>query len=212
MHTLAPRQDKPGSVWQPGYWQRRHIMYTSTLLFVLLLTVLEFSFSRIFAMYAITFMMAFKVVWVYMESWLLKTLNEKLMALPFECALQTAQFVMTLGASGFIQFITNFIIELIIMIVKRVAMDPVKFKVVRTAKLKVKIAAAQKAGQPVPVMTPELEAVGVMTDMLQSMYRFSVDSLGTVISPITIAVLYLFKTEYDIASLYGAAAGRSCGP
>lgn len=32
-----------------------------------------------------------------MESWLLKTLNEKLVALPFECALQTAQFVMTLG-------------------------------------------------------------------------------------------------------------------
>ena len=96
------------SYWQRRrYWQRRHIMYTSTLLFVLLLTVLEFSFSRIFAMYAITFMMAFKIVWVYMESWLLKALNEKLMALPFECALQTAQFVMTLGASGFIQFITN---------------------------------------------------------------------------------------------------------
>ena len=36
---------------------------------------------------------------VYMESWLLKTLNEKLVALPFECALQTAQFVMTLGES-----------------------------------------------------------------------------------------------------------------
>lgn len=56
-------------------------------------------------MHAITFMMAFKVVWVYMESWLLKTLNEKLLALPFECALQTAQFVMTLGAAGFISFI-----------------------------------------------------------------------------------------------------------
>ena len=29
----------------------------------------------------------------------------------------------------------------------------------RTAKLKVKIAAAQKAGQPVPIHTPELEAI-----------------------------------------------------
>ena len=94
-------------------------------------------------------------------------------------------------------------IELIIMIVKRIAMDPVKFKVVRIAKLKVKAAEALKAGLPVPVHTPELEALGVMVDMLQSMYRFSVDSLGTVISPMTIAVLYLFKTEYDIASLYG---------
>ena len=45
-----------------------------------------------------------------------------------------------------------------------------------------KIAAAQKMGQPVPVQTPELEAIGIMTDMLQSMYRFAVDALGTVIS------------------------------
>ena len=123
---LCPRRDKPGSVWLPGYWQRQHIMYTSALLFVVLLMALEFSFSSVFSQKAITFMMLFKVVWVrepkfsphglgaahllsheclllfsrvqiYMESWLLKTLNEKLVALPFECALQTAQFVMTLG-------------------------------------------------------------------------------------------------------------------
>jgi len=111
--------------------------------------------------------------------------------------------VMTLGAEGFVQFITNFVIELVIMVVKRIAMDPIKFKVVRMAKLKVKIAQAQKAGQPVPVYTPELEAIGVMIDMLQSMYRFSVDSLGTVISPITIAVLFFFRKEYEISNLYG---------
>jgi hypothetical protein len=97
---LCPRRDKPGSIWLPGYWQRRHIMYTSALLFVLLLMALEFSFSSFFSANALVFMMMFKVVWMYMESWLLKTLNEKLIALPFECALQTAQFVMTLGATG----------------------------------------------------------------------------------------------------------------
>ena len=37
-----------------------------------------------------------------METMLLKLLTEKLIALPFECALQTAQFVMTLGAPGFL--------------------------------------------------------------------------------------------------------------
>jgi hypothetical protein len=82
-------------------------------------------------------------------------------------------------------------------------MDPIKFRVVRTAKLKVKIAQAQKMGQPVPVHTPELEAIGVMIDMLQSMYRFSVDSLGTVIAPVTIAVLFIFKREYNVSELYG---------
>ena len=39
-------------------------MWTSAVLFVMLLMVLEFSFSRTFAQNALGFMMAFKVVWV----------------------------------------------------------------------------------------------------------------------------------------------------
>jgi len=32
-------------------------------------------------------MMVFKLVWVQMETWLLHTLTEKMVALPFECPL-----------------------------------------------------------------------------------------------------------------------------
>tara|TARA_B110001452_G_scaffold168934_1_gene141200 strand:- start:454 stop:600 length:147 start_codon:yes stop_codon:yes gene_type:complete len=39
-------------------------MYTSALLFVVLLMALEFSFSRLFSQNALAFMMVFKVVWV----------------------------------------------------------------------------------------------------------------------------------------------------
>ena len=46
-----------------------------------------------------------------METMLLGLLTEKLIALPFECALQTAQFVMTLGAAGFLPFIQAFMLE-----------------------------------------------------------------------------------------------------
>ena len=91
---LCPRKDMPGSIWLPGYWQRRHVMYTSVFLFVVLLLALEFSFSALFKLYPLYFMLAFKVVWMAMEAWLLKALTEKLIALPFECALQTVQYVM----------------------------------------------------------------------------------------------------------------------
>ena len=80
-------------------------------------------------------MMLFKLAWVGMESWLLKVLTEKLVALPFECALQTAQFVMTLGAAGFLAFIQAFMLETGIMIIKRVAIDPIKFKTVRIGEM-----------------------------------------------------------------------------
>ena len=57
-----------------------------------------------------------------MEVWLLKALTEKMIALPFECALQTIQYVMTLGADGFITFITANMLETTMMVFKRIAL------------------------------------------------------------------------------------------
>lgn len=45
-----------------------------------------------------------------------------------------------------------------------------------------------------------------MSDMLSLMYRYSVDTLGSVIAPITIAVLYLFRDEFEISKLYAMRA------
>ena len=195
---LCPRKDMPGSIWKPGYWQRRHVMYTSIYLFVILLLALEFSFSTLFKLYPLAFMLAFKVVWMQMETWLLQTLTEKLVALPFECALQTVQYVMTLGADGFLVFIQANLVEAGITIIKRVTLDPIRLRLLRLLRFRISVQLAQRAGQPVPVMTPELEAIGVMTDMLSLMYRYSVDTLGSVISPITIAILYLFREEFEV--------------
>jgi hypothetical protein len=163
-------------------------MYTSCFLFVILLLALEFSFSTLFKLYPLYFMLLFKVVWMQMETWLLKALTEKMLSLPFECALQTIQYVMTLGADGFITFITANMLEVAMMIVKRIALDPVKFRLVRMIKFRLKVQTAQRTGQPVPINTPELEAIGLMSDMLSLMYRFSVDTLGSVIGTCTAAL------------------------
>lgn len=45
-----------------------------------------------------------------------------------------------------------------------------------------------------------------MSDMLSLMYRYSVDTLGSVIAPITIAVLYMFREEFEISKLYAMRA------
>ena len=78
--------------------------------------MLEFSFSVLFKRFAVAFMLMFKVLWVYMETWIIKAVTEKMLALPFECALQTVQFVMTLGAADFISFINAFLVESAIMV------------------------------------------------------------------------------------------------
>jgi hypothetical protein len=92
------------------------------------------------------------------------------------------------------------------MIFKRIALDPVKFRLIRIIKFRLKVQAAARSSQPVPVNTPELEAIGIMSDMLSLMYRFSVDSLGAVIAPITILVLFLFREEFEIGKLYAMRA------
>jgi len=53
------------------------------------------------------------------------------------------------------------------------------------------------------VLTPELEAIGLMSDMLRLMYRFSVDALGSVISPIAVVVIYLFREQFEVSKYYG---------
>ena len=56
-----------------------------------------------------------------MEVWLIKSLTEKMVALPFECGLQTIQYVMTLGATSFLNFISANMVELGVMVFMRVA-------------------------------------------------------------------------------------------
>ena len=44
--------------------------------------------------------------------------------------------------------------------------------------------------------------------MLSLMYRYSVDTLGSIISPVTIVVLYLFKDQFEINKLVRSHAFR----
>lgn len=57
-----------------------------------------------------------------------QALTEKMVALPFECGLQTIQYVMTLGATSFLAFIYANIVELAVMVFMRVAVKPMQFK------------------------------------------------------------------------------------
>ena len=83
-HLLVPRRDMPGSLWKPGYWQRKHCMFTAIWLFMLLLVVIQLSFTPIFGQNAQVFMLALKVFWIAMESVFSRTLNEMLIILPYQ--------------------------------------------------------------------------------------------------------------------------------
>ena len=118
-YLLVPRQDKPDSLWKPGYWQRKHCFFTAIWVFMLLLVVLQISFTRFFATNATYMMLLLKVFWMGMEVIFTKTLSEMLIVLPYQASLQLTQFVMTLGAENFQTFVVVFLTEMSVGIVKR---------------------------------------------------------------------------------------------
>lgn len=203
VHLMIPREDNPESVWKPGYWQRRHVMFTSVTLFLTLMVMLEFSFTAIFSTYATVFLFGFKILYMACEMLLAKYLQHKLLLAPFLMALQMNQFVMTLGGEGLTLFITAFLIEMGVAIVKRAVIEPLKFRSARLVKLKIQIQTAQLKGEAPPMMTPEREATGLLEDMVQGMFWFGIESLALIASGVIIVCMYWFKKELEISKLYG---------
>ena len=203
---LVPRKDKPDSLWKPGFWQRRHCFFTAIWLFMLLLVVLQISFTRFYATHANYLLFALKAFWIGMESVFTKTLNEMLIVLPYQASLQLAQFVMTLGAANFTSFVTVFLTEMTVGVVKRLV-EPVKLRTVRLAKFKKAAILAQKAGRAPPVMTPELEATGILGDMLKALFFFAVEMLALCFSVVIVLFMWLFRTEFNVSSLYNIRGG-----
>ena len=201
-YLLVPRVDKPGSLWKPGFWQRKHCFLTAIWTFLMLLVVLQISFTRFFSENANVLIFGLKAFWILMESVYLRSLSELLLILPFQASLQLTQFTMTLGADKFTSFVTVFVTEMLVGIIKRLV-EPIKFRTVRLAKFKKAVIAAQAIGRAPPVMTPEIEATGILGDMLKALYFFAVEMLGLTFSVVVTGFLYLFRKEYNVADLYG---------
>ena len=108
---------------------------------------------------------------------------------------------MTLGADNFIGFVVVFLTEMFFGIINRL-IEPLKFKVLRLAKLKRAIALAQKEGRPPVVVTPELEATGILGDMLKALFFFSVEMLALVFSVLIVAFMFLFRFDFDVPKLH----------
>ncbi len=53
---LIPRTDRPSTIWRPFYWQRSHTMFLSMMMTLVVLFIVEFSYTNLFSAYTPIFM------------------------------------------------------------------------------------------------------------------------------------------------------------
>ena len=203
---LVPYQDggeNGGSTsdYRPYYWQRSHIMFLCVGATILVLFIVEFSYTVIFSTHTAAFLFMFKVLFVGVEIVLSKLLSEKILIAPFMLAFGVVQFTITLGADGFLSYIQANLIELTTDIVKRVLADPIKFQVTSRLKRKAALQAAALAGLPPPDDIPE--EIVMRGNLVSSLYLFYANNLAMSFAPFAIMFMFMFRGPLFIVEFYG---------
>eukprot|EP00298_Acanthocystis_sp_HF-20_P016807 c21590_g1_i3.p1 GENE.c21590_g1_i3~~c21590_g1_i3.p1 ORF type:complete len:1349 (+),score=588.27 c21590_g1_i3:276-4322(+) len=197
---LIPKRDKISPLWRPFHWQQSHTLFISMFMTLITIFVVEFSYTTLFSQNTASFMIMFKVAFIFVETFLGKVLGEKLIIAPFILAQQLVQFTITLGAEGFLTFIYANLIELASDTFKRATIDPIKLRMVRQAREEVAIQVALKQGLPVPERLPDDKAMKM--DVVTGLYLYFTSTIALIFAPLCIGFMYLFRDPLYILKYY----------
>jgi hypothetical protein len=192
--------DATNFVYRPAFWQRSHVQFISITILFVMLTVVEFSFSKVFKANPLVFLIAFKVAFGGVSSFLGKSLSEKLILAPFELCLQLTQFITKIGSAGFIVFITTVCFELGMGSLKRFFIEPVRLTVARAVKAKAAIKKAARDGKAPEMISPE---EGKKEDLIQGLYTYSLDTITDIFNPAIVWFMFVYRKELTVANIYG---------
>ena len=110
--------------WTPMLWKRSHMIFTTYMLTVSLLVVWEFSYSAEFEDNVYFYIVVFKFVQIIMDQVLAAYMREQLLITPLMVVIGISEMLVTLGASDFMDFTMSYFVELAVMILERLYLDP----------------------------------------------------------------------------------------
>ena len=91
--------------WTPKTWKRSNFLLVSVFTDLALLISIEFSYSNLFNQNQWYVIIAFKVAEIPINYLLRVTLQESLLTMPMQVMVDLVQFMITIGASNFVNFI-----------------------------------------------------------------------------------------------------------
>jgi hypothetical protein len=185
-----PMEKSP--VWTPIMWKRSHLIWGSLCLEMFLMIIWEFSYSSIFETYVYTFIMVFKIIQMLMDVVMGDLLREHLMNAPLVVIIEVSEILVTMGASDFMDFTFSYFVELSVMIMERLYLDPAlktltkywpkwRMQLIRKFAKRKRLTRAQKQAEEMEwrriIEDIELESEGI-EPLLDSYSVYSVEVTG----------------------------------
>jgi len=114
----------PSEFWTPLLWKRMHLMLYTLYMITILMVVWELSYSDFFAAYIYQFIVGFKIAQMIIDQLLASFMKENLLIAPLMVAVEVTEFMITMGASNLVEFLISYFVELALMMLERIIIDP----------------------------------------------------------------------------------------
>eukprot|EP01083_Nonionella_stella_P231407 817137_1 len=99
-------------------------MLLSAMMSIFLMWFIGFSFSDMFKTNPFPYILLFKLIQMLLDILLAANIHDVLLISPLMIGVAIAEFLVTMGAATFMDFLTAYVIELVIIVAERVYMDP----------------------------------------------------------------------------------------
>jgi hypothetical protein len=207
----------PSEIWAPVLWKRSHLIMGNVLLQFAMLWVWEFSYSQWFADNVYTFIILFKVAQVGLDIVFKSVMKEHLMTNPLIILVGMTEILVTMGASDFTEFVMSFFLELSIVGIERLYLDPLVktcYKLLPRWQMQFqrrfgdrrKMTREDKAKEEMEWRRVneaiELEAEGI-EPLMDSYSVYTCETVALLCTPFLNLLLMCFREETRIPYLYG---------
>jgi len=199
----------------PDEMRRSHLMFAAIMEMAFLLLVVEFSYSSIFGDNIWTCLLCLKIIQMFFEQLLCSYIKDVLLLCPLMVGLEMTEFVVTMGADGFIDFLMSYCVELILVLAERVYLDPALkavggiFPYIAVFCKRLYIDVRQKIVDPEgfddkeEVPDPEEPEENVIEDLIDSFQVYANETTSVCLSPFLILWMLVFSKELDLVNTYG---------
>ena len=208
---------KTSDMWRPRMWKRCHMMLVSVMMAVFLSVVLQISYSPFFARNIYASTVAFKMLQAGLDIVVTWVMGEWLTSSPLMVAMMVVQYVISMGAAIFEEFLLSYFILFMTLIVERVYIDPY----LKTAAHKLPLYYArlqlrlyQQAGYSNKAQLQQerilalTEEMGTQTiePMLNSLVLYANETTALLMNPFVVLFILGFATETGIPANYSINA------
>lgn len=114
----------PSEFWTPLLWKRTHLLLSSYICCAGCLFVWEFSYSETYSNNVQAVIISLKFVQMVLDQLLASYLRENLLIAPILVTIEITEIMITMGSDSLIDFMVCYFIELLVMILERLYMDP----------------------------------------------------------------------------------------